>query len=77
MIEHLDCLSAPAQPTPEGVTEDTDNPDGVNGEQVVDYTSTMLMFVALGLVGFVFSLLLKVTDARRKTGISIEKVLLK
>ncbi|HVN75587.1 MAG TPA: hypothetical protein VMT19_04665 [Thermoanaerobaculaceae bacterium] len=49
----------------------------MNGEQVVDYTSTMLMFVALGLVGFVFSLLLKVTDARRKTGISIEKVLLK
>jgi hypothetical protein len=49
----------------------------VNGEQVVDYTSTMLMFVGLGIVGFVFALLLKATDARRKTGISIEKVLLK
>jgi MFS family permease len=49
----------------------------VNGQPVVDYTSTMLMFVSLGLVGFVFSLLLKATDARRKTGISIEQVLLK
>jgi MFS family permease len=49
----------------------------VNGEQVVDYTSTMLMFVGLGLLGFVFSLLLKVTDARRKDGVSIERVLLK
>jgi hypothetical protein len=29
------------------------------------------------LVGFVFSLLLKATDARRKSGISIESVLLK
>ena len=49
----------------------------VNGQPVVDYTSTMLMFASLGLVGFVFSLLLKATDARRKTGISIEQVLRK
>ncbi|MGD1146653.1 MAG: MFS transporter [Thermoanaerobaculaceae bacterium] len=49
----------------------------VNGEPVVDYTSTMLMFAALGLVGVVFSLALKASDARRKTGISIESVLLK
>jgi MFS family permease len=49
----------------------------VNGQPVVDYTSTMLMFASLGLVGFVFSLLLKATDARRKSGISIESVLLK
>ncbi len=49
----------------------------VNGQPVVDYTSTMLMFASLGLVGFVFSVLLKIADARRKSGISIEKVLLK
>lgn len=30
----------------------------------VDYTSTMLMFAALGIVGFVFALLLKRADAR-------------
>lgn len=46
------------------------------GESTVDYTSTMLMFVILGFVGFVFALLLKWTDARRKQGISIEKVML-
>jgi MFS family permease len=49
----------------------------VNGEAVVDYTSTMLMFAALGLVGFVFSLLLKAADSRRREGPSIEQVLLK
>ncbi len=49
----------------------------VNGQPVIDYTSTMLMFASLGLVGFVFSLLLKAADARRKTGISIEEVLTK
>jgi MFS family permease len=48
----------------------------VHGEQVVDYTSTMLMFVALGVCGFVFSLLLKWADARRKVGQSIEAVML-
>ncbi len=49
----------------------------VNGEKttVVDYTSTMLMFALLGVVGFVFSLLLKWADARRREGISIEKVM--
>lgn len=49
----------------------------VNGQPVVDYTSTMLMFAALGVLGVVFSLLLKFSDARRKTGISIEDVLTK
>jgi hypothetical protein len=43
----------------------------------VDYTSTMLMFAALGLVGFVFSLLLKGADSRRREGPSIEQVLLR
>ncbi len=49
----------------------------VNGEKVsrVDYTSTMLMFALLGTVGFVFSLLLKWADARRREGVSIEKVM--
>jgi hypothetical protein len=37
----------------------------------------MLMFAALGVVGVVFSLLLKFSDARRTTGISIEEVLTK
>jgi MFS family permease len=50
----------------------------VNGEKVtqVDYTSTMLMFALLGTVGFVFSLLLKWADARRREGVSIEKVMI-
>lgn len=51
----------------------------VNGQEVsrVDYTATMLMFVILGLAGFLFSVLLKRTDARRTSGMSIEKVMLK
>jgi MFS family permease len=48
----------------------------VKGEPVVDYTSTMLMFVGLGVLGFVFSLFLKWADARRKDGASIEAVIL-
>ncbi len=48
----------------------------VNGQPVVDYTSTMLMFVALGLAGLVLAVLLKVADARRKAGPSIEDVIL-
>jgi MFS family permease len=48
----------------------------VKGEPVVDYTSTMVMFAVLGVVGFVFSVLLKLADARRKTGTSIEQVVL-
>jgi len=47
------------------------------GESVVDYTATMLMFVVLGLAGFVFALLLKVADRRRSAGVSIESVLRK
>ena len=46
------------------------------GESIIDYSSTMLMFIGLGLCGFVFSLLLKWADARRKDGQSIERVLL-
>jgi MFS family permease len=48
----------------------------VKGQPVVDYTSTMVMFAVLGVVGFVFSVLLKLADARRKTGTSIEQVVL-
>jgi MFS family permease len=48
----------------------------VNGQPVVDYTSTMLMFALLGVVGFLFSVLLKAADARRKAGPSIEEVIL-
>ncbi len=48
----------------------------VNGQPVVDYTSTMLMFTLLGVVGLVFALLLKAADARRKAGPSIEDVIL-
>ncbi|MDD5307931.1 MAG: MFS transporter [Deltaproteobacteria bacterium] len=44
---------------------------------VVDYTSTMLMFAGLGVVGFAFSVLLKWADGRRKDGVSIEAVLRK
>jgi len=35
----------------------------------------MLMFALLGSVGFVFSILLKRADARRKEGQSIESVM--
>ncbi|MBI4699672.1 MAG: MFS transporter [Deltaproteobacteria bacterium] len=47
------------------------------GGKLVDYTTTMLMFAALGLVGFAFSVLLKRTDARRKAGVSIEGVMVR
>lgn len=47
-----------------------------SGESVVDYTSTMLLFVALGVAGLAFAVLLKWADARRRDGTSIEKVLL-
>lgn len=60
-----------------GKIADAHTVTGSNGEPVVDYTSTMLMFAALGLVGFVFSLLLKWADRRRRDGISIEAVMLK
>jgi MFS family permease len=48
----------------------------VNGVPVVNYTSTMLMFVALGVIGFVFAVLLKWADAHRREGVSIESVML-
>ena len=49
----------------------------INGQAVavVDYRSTMLMFALLGAVGFVFSILLKRADTRRKEGQSIESVM--
>jgi MFS family permease len=46
------------------------------GAPVIDYTSTLLLFVALGVAGLVFSILLKWADARRREGPSIESVLL-
>jgi MFS family permease len=46
------------------------------GVQVVDYSSTMLMFAALGFAGFVFSALLKRANARRAGGLSLEQVVL-
>ncbi len=49
----------------------------VNGQPVVDYTSTMLMFASLAVVGFVFSVLLKAADARRREGPSLEQVILR
>jgi len=58
-----------------GKIADAHTVTGGNGEPIVDYTSTMLMFAALGLVGFVFSLLLKWADRRRRDGISIEAVM--
>ena len=45
-----------------------------SGAQVVDYSSTMLMFAALGFAGFVFSALLKRADARRTGGSILEQV---
>lgn len=48
---------------------------GPGGQPVVDYAPTMLMFAVLGLIGFAFSLVLKVADARRREGPSIEDVL--
>lgn len=50
----------------------------VGGERVstVDYTMTMIMFAALGIVGFSFAVALKATDRRRRDGVSIEEVIL-
>jgi MFS family permease len=45
------------------------------GESVVDYTSTMLMFVVLGVIGFAFAVALKIADRRRTSGVSIESVM--
>jgi len=49
----------------------------VDGKETlqVDYTLMMLMFAGLAGVGFLFSLLVKAADARRRDGISIEKVM--
>jgi MFS family permease len=48
----------------------------VGGEEVTrtDYTMTMVMFSALGVVGFLFAIALKRVDARRTQGPSIEAV---
>jgi len=60
-----------------GKIADAHTVTGADGKPVVDYTSTMLMFAALGIVGFVFALLLKWADKRRADGPSIETVMLK
>ena len=46
----------------------------VAGKEIsrVDYTSTMMLFIGLGVVAIVFSLALKLADARRRGGTSIE-----
>lgn len=50
----------------------------INGNEVtqIDYTYTMVMFAGLGIVGFLFSLALKRADKNRKSGISIEEVMI-
>ena len=49
----------------------------VGGEVVTqtDYTMMMVMFSALGIVGFLFSIALKQVDRRRTAGVSIEEVM--
>jgi MFS family permease len=47
-----------------------------DGTTIVDYAATMSLFASLGLVGLVFAVLLKWFDARRKSGMSIEAVML-
>ena len=59
-----------------GKIADAHTVTGADGQPVVDYTTTMLMFAALGLVGFAFSVLLKWADKRRTSGISIESVMM-
>ncbi len=59
-----------------GKIADAHTVTGADGQPVVDYTTTMLMFAALGLVGFAFSVLLKWADKRRTSGMSIESVML-
>jgi MFS family permease len=51
----------------------------VGGVEVakVDYTMTMVMFAALGIIGFVSALALKAVDRRRKEGPSIEEVMIR
>jgi MFS family permease len=48
----------------------------IGGDEIAttDYTMTMVMFAALGAVGFLFAIILKRVDARRTRGISIEAV---
>ncbi len=36
-----------------------------------DYTNTMLMFASLGVIGAIFSILLKISDRKAKTGIEL------
>ncbi|MCP2619085.1 MFS transporter, partial [Candidatus Aminicenantes bacterium AC-335-A11] len=36
-----------------------------------DYTNTMLMFASLGFIGAIFSILLKISDSKAKTGIEL------
>jgi MFS family permease len=48
----------------------------IGGEEIAttDYTMTMVMFAALGVVGFLLAIALKHVDRRRTSGISIEAV---
>ncbi|HQO26894.1 MAG TPA: MFS transporter, partial [Acidobacteriota bacterium] len=59
-----------------GKIADAHTVPGADGKPVVDYTSTMLLFAALGVLGFAFALLLKWADKRRTDGPSIEAVML-
>jgi MFS family permease len=54
-----------------GKIADAHTVTGTDGSPIVDYSTTMLMFAALGLVGFLFSFLLKRAD--RAKGSILEK----
>lgn len=60
-----------------GMIADAHTVTGADGKPVVDYTFTILLFAALGVLGFAFALLLKWADQRRADGPSIEAVMLK
>ena len=77
VIGYVQNVGLMAFPYIAGKIADAHTVTGADGQPIVDYTSTMLMFAALGVVGFVFALLLKWADARRKEGQSIEAVMLK
>lgn len=51
-----------------GIILDSTNP---GNPEVADYTMTMIMFAALGLLGLVFSLLLKFDDKRKGFGVEL------
>jgi MFS family permease len=59
-----------------GKIADAHTVTGPGGAPIVDYASTMLLFASLGLVGLMFAAALKWGDARRRSGTSIEEVML-